>query len=193
MKKTLIALFATASVFAGVSAAQADNQTSNLTVRATLTNGCNINFLNGASVVDFGLVNDLSADKSEQRQFEIKCTNSLTKPDGSADTNAYAPASVALNQGSVTGSTVANRLLGNVSDSAKGGTLQFQVFKGNAGSKDIWGDNASGDNSVYETKDVNAVYPFQVVLLKQDIAGKAAGTYENTMVATVSYTAEAGK
>lgn len=190
MKKTLIALFATASVAAAASAASAavTNQTStgNLTVKATLTEGCGINFGNGnESVIDFGSVYDLTNKMEQIGHFSIGCSSLK------GQTNVYKAASVSLNQGSVTGSTVENRLLGNGSD-----TLAFQVYLYGAGNADtIWGDG-SGTTQVYPTPVTSGqpqTYDYRVRLLPQSVTDKPAGVYQNTMVATVNYTADDGQ
>jgi len=194
LKKILTALFATASLLAAVSAAAADNQSTsgNLTVRASLTNGCGIVFNGDAETVDFGPITDLGASLSRERSFTIKCTNSLTTG-GTQDNNTYTPTSVSLNAGDVAGSTVSDRLMANISNSTSKDTLQFQVYQGHQGSGNVWGDQASGGaNGVYPTPSTTATYPFTVTLLSQSIAGKAVGIYSNTMVATVNYSAGAG-
>jgi len=194
LKKTLIPLLATASIFTALSAANsgAQSTSSNLTVKAELTNGCSIVFNGDAETVDFGPITDLSSNVARERSFTIKCTNSLVSGSG-ADTNKYAPVSVGLNGGSVSGSTVDNRLMANADNPGGNNTLKFQVYQGRQGSSAIWGDQPSGANAVYPTPTTNATYPFTVVLLAQDISGKTTGTYSNTMVATVNYSAISGK
>lgn len=186
MKKTLIALCATAGVVAGVSAASAattnETSTGQLTVRATLKEGCNINFGDDV-VVDFGVISALSRDMPLQRSFTLGCSNL------SGQTNTYEAASVALNKGDVSGSTVANRLLGFGSS-----TLAFQVYQGSTG-ETVWGDGSSTSAPVYPTPIANGesdTFQFRVVLLAQDLSDKVPGTYKNTMIATVNFTANDG-
>ncbi|KAA6205205.1 MAG: hypothetical protein DU429_02905 [Candidatus Tokpelaia sp.] len=184
LKKILIALFATAGVVAGVSAASAETSTGNLTVKATLTEGCGINFGAGNnSVINFGSVYDLTKKMEQTGRFSVGCSSLK------GQTNTYAATSVSLDQGDVKNSTVANRLLSNGSD-----TLQFQVFLYGEGSSDIiWGDG-SGTTQVYPTPVTNGQpqeYEYRVRLLPQTLTDKAAGLYQNTMVATVTYTATA--
>jgi|GEM_PF-1412171 len=199
MKKTLIALFATASVLGGVSYAQADTHTNTLTVKATLSNGCNIDF-NDGSVVAYPSLMSIDHDMPQTHYFKIKCTNSLLNPDGSKDTNSYSAQSVALNAGDVVGSTVAQRLMANKTNGSKSAdTLNFQVYQGtSAATKKIWGDQAVTDNQAasYDVSKPSIEsdgYPFTVVLPQQDISGKMVGEYTNTMVATVTYTGTPGK
>jgi len=199
LNKTLIALLATAGVFAGVSAAAAATATTNssLTVRAKLTNGCSVNFDNGADVIEYGPITDLSVDKPATKSFHIKCTNALKDPNNpNAEKEKYVPSSVALDGGSVTGSTPTHRLLAYADDSTVNDTLAFQVYQGKGGSRTIWGDQGPDDATApsYKITDPNGQFDFTVVLLRDpnNLKGLTAGTYTNTMTATVKYDLASG-
>jgi len=194
LKKTLIALFATASVFAGVSAASAAgtemSSTGQLIVTAKLQNGCGINFDAGGKV-DFDNVTDLSNGQwSGDHTFTVKCTNAMKTANGTPDTNGYVPTSVALNAGNGTNSAISDRTMNNL-DNTSAAPLHFQVFQGAPGASKIWGDGSAADVPAY-TLDGGAsgVYHYSVKLNNvTDMSALTVGTYQATMTATLTYTA----
>jgi len=189
LKKTLIALFATASVFAGVSVASADTSTADLTVKATLSNGCGIRF--DDATIDFGKIYDLSTIDKRTSHFQVKCTSALVGPDGKSDPNNYTPQSVALDDGG-SGDT-ANRLLYNTSYTGVKNTLKFQVYQSAQASGKVWGEKTVNDPATpsypIDNAYSNTSYPFTVALLNQDITGYTIGQYSAVMRATLTYTA----
>jgi len=194
LKKTLIALFATASVFAGVSAASAAgtdmSSTGSLTVVASLQNGCGIDFDSGGKV-EFDNVMDLSNGKwSGNHTFTIKCTNAMKKGDGTKDSNTYAPTSVALDAGNGPSSLVSDRTMGNL-DNTGAVPLHFQVFQGAPGASKVWGDGTSTDQPAYALNQGAAgTYDYSVRLNNvTDMSTLTVGQYQSVMRATLTYTA----
>ncbi|WP_190323157.1 spore coat protein U domain-containing protein [Candidatus Tokpelaia sp.] len=190
MKRLLITLFATASFAAGVSAASAvttnETSTGQLTVLATLKEGCTINF-KGQDVVNFGVISALSQDITlPERSFTLGCSKLA------GQTNTYTASSVELNAGSGTGSTVADRRLSLGSSS---NTLQFQVFQGTQG-ETVWGDGSSTATPRYNTPiangESNEFYYRVRLLARSDMSTLEPGEYKSTMIATVNYTADDG-
>lgn len=195
MKKVLISLFATVSVFAAASAASATDEkagssTANLTVQATLKEGCSINFGGGDTVIDFGTLSAINSDLKRSGTFSISCSAL------SGQTTGYKALPVKLSVGNGRGSTEAARALDN--GDTKSETLGFQVYQGDGTNGIIWGDKDAGTFLSYkvDVSSSNATktggsndYTYTVVLqAKKDLSKNTAGTYKSTMVATVDYT-----
>ena len=129
---------------------------------ATVSNLCNISTIN----LNFGSVANLSASVVGTSTITLQCTNG----------DAY---SVGLNAGSGTGATVANRLM-----SYSSYTVTYSLYR-NSSHTTVWG-NTIGTNTVSstgtggnQTLTVYGLVPVQ--------AAPAAGTFVDTVVATVTY------
>jgi spore coat protein U-like protein len=132
------------------------------TTTATISNLCNIS----ASNLDFGSVANLSTSVAGTSSITLQCTNG----------DAY---NVGLNAGSGGGATITNRLMTNGSY-----TVTYSLYQNNAHSA-VWG-NTIGTNTVSGTgsggSQILTVYGLVPVQ-----TAPAAGTYNDTVIATVTY------
>jgi spore coat protein U-like protein len=173
MKRWLLCvagLAATAAVttrFAQAAVYSNGTQTAVFTVTLTLQANCGI----AASALSFGSPALLSSAINQQTTVAVTCTNST-------------PYNVGLDAGTVSGSTVASRLMAGTTTGNTSTTVGFQLYQ-DAGHSTIWG-NTQGTNTVGGTGDGTAqsitVYgqvPIQTTP-KPD-------TYQTTVTATVYF------
>lgn len=148
-------------------AAQAATTTTTFQVQITLVASCaitanNLNFGSGVGLLT-GAVNGSTT-------LSVTCSNST-------------PYTVGLDGGTVSGSTVANRLMAGTSAGNTATTLQFQLYS-DSGRATLWG-NSSGSwvsgtgNGAAQSLTVYGQVPVQTTP-KPD-------TYQTTVTATVTY------
>jgi spore coat protein U-like protein len=137
-------------------------KTTTFQVSLVISNDCEIS----ATALSFGTSGVLSANINQSTTLSVTCSNTT-------------PYSVGLDAGSVSGSTVATRLLNNGA-----ATVQFQLYS-DAAHTTIWG-NTIGTNTVSGTGTGSAqsltvygVVPAQIT--------PAANTYTSTVTASVTF------
>jgi len=147
---------------AALPAAASTTKTTTFQVSLVISNDCAIS----ANALSFGTSGVLSADINQSTTLSVTCSNTT-------------PYSVGLDAGSVSGSTVNLRLLGNGS-----ATVQFQLYSDSAHTT-LWG-NTAGTNTVSGTGTGSAqsltvygVVPAQIT--------PAANTYTSTVTASVTF------
>jgi len=128
---TLVAVLAAAPALPAVAAAGYSNGTSTATFNVTLT--LQANCIVVANPLNFGANGVLNAAINQQTTVVVTCTNST-------------PYNLGLDAGTVTGSTVASRLLAGTSIGNTNTTLGFQLYQ-NAGMTTVWG-NTQATNTV---------------------------------------------
>jgi len=123
-----------------------------------------------ASPINFGSVGNLAGAVNGSGNIQAQCSSG-------------APYTIALNAGSTTGNTIAVRRmsLGGVG----AGVIQYQLYHP-PGFTSIWGDGSGGStvtngsgNGAVQNYPINAQVPVQ--------ATPSAGTYQDTVTATISY------
>jgi len=132
------------------------------TSTATVSNICNISTAN----INFGSVPNLSSSVAATGSIILQCTNG----------DAY---NVGLNAGSGSGATIANRLMTYAFY-----TVTYSLYQNNAHTV-IWG-NTIGTNTVSGTGS-GANQTLTVYGLVPAQTAPAAGTFNDTVVATVTY------
>lgn len=164
----VFALSAMASLSA--SAATYSNGTSTATFNVTLTLQANCGIT--ANPLNFGTSGVLSTAINQQSTLSVTCTNTT-------------PYNVGLDAGTVTGSTVANRLMAGTATGNTGTTVAFELYQ-DAGHTTVWG-NTQGTNTVAgtgsgaaQTINVYGQVPVQATTPKPD-------TYQTTITATVYF------
>ncbi len=165
MKRAAAALGASLALLVPVS--QASTTTTTFQVQITLVASCaitanNLNFGSGVGLLT-GAVNGSTT-------LSVTCSNST-------------PYTVGLDGGTVSGSTVSNRLMAGTSAGNTATTLQFQLYS-DSGRATLWG-NSSGSwvsgtgNGAAQSLTVYGQVPVQTTP-KPD-------TYQTTVTATVTY------
>jgi len=150
-------------MFLGASGASAATKTTTFLVQAQITADCSIT----ANDLNFGSLGVLSANNDATTTLTATCSNTT-------------PYNVGLNAGSVAGSTVATRLLGNGT-----ATLAFQLYR-DAARTQVWGitvgtDTSSGTGTgSAQTMQVYGRIPSQANT-------PAPGTYSSTITVTITY------
>jgi spore coat protein U-like protein len=143
-------------------ASASTTKTTTFQVSLIISNDCAIS----ATALSFGTTGVLSASLNQSTTLTVTCSNTT-------------PYSVGLDAGSVAGSTVATRLMGN-----SGATVQFQLYSDSAHTT-VWG-NTIGTNTVGGTGTGNA----QSVTVYGEVpaqATPAANTYTSTVTASVTF------
>ena len=143
------------------------NVTTTFQVQITLVSSCAIS----ASNLNFGSgIGLLTSAVNNSTTLSVTCSNTT-------------PYTVSLDGGTVSGSTVSNRLMAGTTTGNTGTTLQFQLYS-DSGRATLWG-NSSGSwvsgtgNGAAQTLTVYGQVPTQTTP-KPD-------TYQTTITATVTY------
>jgi spore coat protein U-like protein len=152
---------ATAAVYSNGTA------TATFTVSLTLQANCSIS----ANPLNFGTNGVLGTAINQQTTVSVTCTNTT-------------PYNVGLDAGSVTGSSVTNRLLAGTATGNTTTTVGFQLFQ-DAGRTVIWG-NTQGTNTVAGTGSGSA-QPLTVYGQVPTQATPRPDTYQATVTATVYF------
>lgn len=152
---------------AGIQGSEAGTNTAQFNVTLTLTANCAI----AANALNFGSNGVLTTAISGQTTVSVTCSNTT-------------PYNVGLDQGTVTGSTIAARLLAGTATGNTGTTVSFQLYQ-DAGHGTVWG-NSQGTNTVAgigngsaQSLTVYGQVPIQTTP-KPD-------TYQTTITATVNF------
>jgi spore coat protein U-like protein len=146
------------------SAAAATRQTT-FTVTLTLQNDCQI----AATNLSFGTSGVIAANIDQSSTLTVTCSNG-------------APYTVGLDAGSVTGSTVANRLLGGTGTPVP--TVAFQLYRDAARSL-AWGQTIGTDTAAGTGTGAAQTLTVYGRVAPQNTP--AAGTYTSTVTATVTF------
>jgi len=159
----------TALAAAGLTpAAQASTSTTTFLVQITLTSSCSIS----ASTLNFGsAVGLLTSAVNGSTTVAVTCSNST-------------PYNVGLDAGTVTGSTVAARLMAGTTAGNTGTTMSFELYQ-DSGRSTVWG-NTVGTNTVSGTGNGSA----QSITVYGQVPTQTTpkpDTYQTTITATVTY------
>ncbi len=141
--------------------------TATFTVTLTLQPNCTI----AASPLAFGTNGVLATAINQQTTVSVTCTNTT-------------PYNVGLDAGTVTGSTVASRLMAGTATGNTTTTVDFQLYQ-DAGRTTIWG-NTQGTNTVAGTGTGAA----QSITVYGQVPAQATpkpDTYQTTVTATVYF------
>lgn len=159
-----------AAVLAGpVEAATYSNGTATATFTVTLTLQPNCTI--AANPLNFGTNGVLATAINQQTTLNVTCTNTT-------------PYNVGLDAGSVTGSSVASRLMAGTSTGNTTTTVGFQLYQ-DAGRTTIWG-NTQGTNTVAGTG-TGTAQPITVYGQVPAQATPKPDTYQTTVTATVYF------
>jgi len=170
MRKIVIVLAGAAGLAAAAGTAVAATTTTTFAVSATV----NANCLVAANPLNFATYTPGSGDLDVNTTLTVRCTKNT----------AY---TVALNAGSTVGGAIAQRLMGNGTD-----TLQYNLYTSAARST-IWGDGTSSSSTVPGTGAglgvPNAITHTVYGRLVDSAANQAvsAGSYSDTITVTVTY------
>jgi len=152
-----------------VDAAVYSNGTATATFTVTLTIQANCTI--AANPLAFGSTGVLASALNQQTTLSVTCSNTT-------------PYNVGLDAGTVSGSTVASRLLAGTATGNTGTTVGFQLYQ-DAGHTTIWG-NTQGTNTVGGTGTGSA----QSITLYGQVAAQTTpkpDTYQSTVTATVYF------
>ncbi|CAB3971748.1 MULTISPECIES: spore coat U domain-containing protein [Burkholderia] len=152
-----------------VGAAVYSNGTATATFTVTLTIQANCTI--AANPLAFGSTGVLASALNQQTTLSVTCSNTT-------------PYNVGLDAGSVSGSTVASRLLAGTATGNTGTTVGFQLYQ-DAGHTTVWG-NTQGTNTVGGTGSGSA----QSINVYGQVAAQATpqpDTYQSTVTATVYF------
>ena len=152
-----------------ISAAIYSNGTSTTTFNVTLTLQANCSIT--ANPLNFGTSGVLSAAINQQTTLSVTCSNTT-------------PYNVGLDAGTVTGSTVANRLMAGTTAGNTSTTVAFELYQ-DTGHTTLWG-NTQGTNTEGNTGTGAA----QVITVYGQVPTQATpkpDTYETTVTATVYF------
>lgn len=133
--------------------------------RVTLGGTCNIT----ASPVNFGTTASLATAQSASGSLSVTCSNTM-------------PYSIALNAGTTTGNTIAARRM-SLNGSGPG-IVSYQLYQ-DSGFSTLWGDGTSG--ATYPGTGTGTVQSIPVHGRVPAQATPAAGTYRDTITATITY------
>ncbi|MBR8161924.1 spore coat U domain-containing protein [Burkholderia vietnamiensis] len=159
-----------AAVLAGpVKAATYSNGTATATFTVTLTLQPNCTI--AANPLNFGTNGVLATAINQQTTLNVTCTNTT-------------PYNVGLDAGTVTGSSVASRLMAGTSTGNTTTTVGFQLYQ-DAGRTTIWG-NTQGTNTVAGTG-TGTAQPITVYGQVPAQATPKPDTYQTTVTATVYF------
>jgi len=168
MRRVLLATAVGAALLAGGSALAANPATTTFTVTATVLKTCSV----AASALNFGNYTPAAGAATGSSTVNVLCTKTT-------------PFTVALNGGTTTGGTVAQRLLANGAN-----TLQYNLFTTNAYAT-VWGDGTG--TSVTQAGaglGLGTAVAFTVYGQLPDNAtnqGVVPGTYTDTITVSVAY------
>ncbi|CAM2150975.1 Spore coat U domain-containing protein [Pararobbsia alpina] len=166
--RILALVAASATAFALASAdSQAGTNTAQFNVTLTLTANCAIT----ANALNFGSNGVLTTAVNGQTTVAVTCSNTT-------------PYNVGLDQGTVTGSTIAARLLAGTATGNTGTTVSFQLFQ-DSGHATIWG-NTQGTNTYSGTGNGSA----QTINVYGQVPVQTTpkpDTYQTTITATVYF------
>ena len=166
MRKILTATLAAAAVAAGV--AQAVTTTTTFAVTATVLSTCSAT----AATLAFPNYTPGAGAQIGNTTISVKCTKNT-------------PFTVALNAGSTTGDTFAQRLMGSGAN-----TLQYNLFT-TAGLATVFGDGTAGTATIPGTglgvATANSVQVFGQVPDSATNQAAVAGSYSDTITVTVIY------
>ncbi|OZI18930.1 spore coat protein U [Bordetella genomosp. 9] len=141
--------------------------TANFAVTLTIAANCTI----AATPLNFGSTGVLAAAVNQTTTLSVTCTNTT-------------PYNIGLDAGTVTGSSVAARLLAGTRTGNTATTVGFQLYQ-NAGRTTVWGNTQSTDTvagtgtGTAQTLTVYGQVPAQ--------ATPAPDTYQTTVTATVYF------
>jgi spore coat protein U-like protein len=176
MRKVLIAFLTTGAVLGAASGASAATATSTFTVSANVLKTCSVSATNLA----FGNYTPGSGALTSTSTVSVLCTN------GTAFT-------AALNAGSSTGGTVAQRLL---AESGGPGTLQYNLYT-TAAHNTVWGDGTGSSATEAGTGAGMAAANAQSLTVYGQLPDNATNqaapvtgattTYSDTITVTVTY------
>jgi spore coat protein U-like protein len=155
-------LFLATLLAVALPAAASTTKTTTFQVSLVISNDCAIS----ATALSFGSSGVLSANINQSTTLSVTCSNTT-------------PYSVGLDAGSVSGSTVTTRLLGNGA-----ATVQFQLYSDSAHTT-VWG-NTPGTNTVSGTGTGGA----QSLTVYGEVPAQgtpAANTYTSTVTASVTF------
>ncbi|AYY55954.1 spore coat protein U [Burkholderia multivorans] len=141
--------------------------TATFTVTLTLQPNCTI----AANPLNFGTNGVLATAINQQTTLNVTCTNTT-------------PYNVGLDAGTVTGSSVASRLMAGTSTGNTTTTVAFQLYQ-DAGRTTIWG-NTQGTNTVAGTG-TGAAQSLTVYGQVPAQATPKPDTYQTTVTATVYF------
>jgi spore coat protein U-like protein len=164
-----LAVFATGIALPVAQAATYSNGTATATFNVTLTLQANCSI--SATPLSFGTNGVLATAINQQTSVAVTCTNTT-------------PYNVGLDAGSVTGSTVAARLMAGTATGNTGTTVGFQLYQ-DAGRTTVWG-NTQGTNTVAGTGSGSA----QSITVYGQVPAQATpkpDTYQTTVTATVYF------
>lgn len=135
------------------------------TATASLDGTCNIT----ASPVNFGTTASLATAQSSSGSLSVTCSPTM-------------PYSIALNAGTTTGNTIAARRM-SLNGSGPG-IVSYQLYQ-DSGFSTLWGDGTSG--ATYPGTGTGTVQSIPVHGRVPVQATPAAGTYNDTITATITY------
>jgi spore coat protein U-like protein len=161
--RKLLPTLAIALTFAGPATTLAATKTATFTVTATVISDCTIA---SASNINFGNVGVMANNTDTTGTINVTCTTGT-------------PYNLELDAGSATGSTLANRLMANGSN-----TLKYQLYRDSAYTN-VWGITIGTDTSV-GTGTGNST-PFTVYARMPPQPTPVVGTYTSTVTATIAF------
>ncbi|RQT97042.1 spore coat U domain-containing protein [Burkholderia cenocepacia] len=164
-----ISLLSAAALAGPVEAATYSNGTATATFTVTLTLQPNCTI--AANPLNFGTNGVLATAINQQTTLNVTCTNTT-------------PYNVGLDAGTVTGSSVASRLMAGTSTGNTTTTVGFQLYQ-DAGRTTIWG-NTQGTNTVAGTG-TGTAQPITVYGQVPAQATPKPDTYQTTVTATVYF------
>jgi spore coat protein U-like protein len=174
MKRWQLCSACLAAVLAGSAAPLADaavytngTATANFTVTLILQANCAIT----ANPLNFGTTGVLSTAVSQQTTVSVTCTNTT-------------PYNVGLDAGTVTGSTVANRLMAGTATGNTGTTVAFELYQDSTHST-VWG-NTQGTDTIAGTG-TGSAQSINAYGLVPTQATPKPDTYQTTVTATVYF------
>jgi spore coat protein U-like protein len=170
MRKFMLALAGAGALTAAAGSAVAATATTTFQVTATV----NANCLVSANALNFGTYAPTAGDVDMNSTLSVRCTRNT-------------PFTVALNAGSTTGGTFAQRLM-----AAGAETLQYNLYTSAARST-VWGDGTNSTATMPGTGAGLAVANAQTLTvygrLVDSVANQTvpAGSYADTITVTVTY------
>lgn len=174
MKQKILLSALAAALLSSMSAPFADAATysngtasANFTVSLTIQANCSIT----ANPLAFGTTGVLGSAINQQTTVAVTCTNTT-------------PYNVGLDAGTVTGSTVTNRMMAGTSAGNTGTTVNFELYQ-DSGHATVWG-NTQGTDTVSGTGTGSA----QSIAVYGQVPAQATpqpDTYQTTVRATVYF------
>lgn len=161
--RKLLPTLAIALTFAGPATTFAATKTATFTVTATVISDCTIV---SASNINFGNVGVMASNTDATGTLNVSCTTGT-------------PYNLELDAGSATGSTLANRLMANGSN-----TLKYQLYRDSAYTN-VWGITIGTDTSA--GTGTGSSSPFTVYARMPPQSTPVVGTYTSTVTATIAF------